>query len=99
MLNRSGISIPEFKINEKLKNILSRSMLFIVIIILWVLILIKSLFFQPEQKITQVKFSDDTEATYKDTDLFDFISNEVKWKNYYIITSNKDQLLYKIQNW
>jgi hypothetical protein len=99
MLNRSGISIPEFKINEKLKNILSRSMLFIIIIILWVLILIKNLFFQPEQKITQVKFSDDTEATYKDTDLFDFISNEVKWKNYYIITSNKDQLLYKIQNW
>jgi flagellar basal body P-ring protein FlgI len=24
MLNRSGISIPEFKINQKLKNILSR---------------------------------------------------------------------------
>lgn len=97
MLNRSGISIPEFKINPKLKNILSRWMLFIVIIILWVLILIKSLFFQPEQKIIKVKFSEDTLSTYQDIELFNLISNEVKWKNYFVLSSKKEELLSKIQ--
>ena len=97
MLNRSWISIPEFKINQKLKNILSRWMLFIVIIVIWVLILIKSLFFQPDQKIVNVKFSEDTLSTYQDIELFNLISNEVKWNNYFILSSNKDQLLSKIQ--
>ena len=97
MLNRSGISIPEFKINEKLKNILSRWMLFIVIIVLWVLILIKGLFFQPEQKIIKVKFSEDTLSTYQDIELFNLISNEVKWKNYFVLSSKKEELLSKIQ--
>lgn len=99
MLNRSGISVPEFKINQKLKNILSRWVLFVVIIVLGVLILIKSLFFQPEQKIIKVKFSEDTESTYKNPYLFDFIVSEVKWKNYFIIKSDKDELLKKIQDW
>ena len=97
MLNRSGISVPEFKINQKLKNILSRWMLFIVIVVLWILILIKTLFFQPEQKIIKVKFSEDTLSTYQDIELFNLISNEVKWKNYFILSSNKDELLSKIQ--
>ena len=97
MLNRSGISIPEFKINQKLKNILSRWMLFIIIVILWVSVLIKSLFFQPEQKIIKVKFSEDTLSTYQDIELFNLISNEVKWRNYFILSSNKDELLSKIQ--
>ena len=97
MLNRSWISIPEFKINPKLKNILSRWMLFIVIVILWILLLIKNLFFQPEQKIISVKFSEDTLSTYQDIELFNLITNEVKWKNYYILSSNKDELLSKIQ--
>ena len=97
MLNRSGISIPEFKINEKLKNILSRWMLFIIIIVLWVLILVKSLFFQPEQKIVKVKFSEDTLSTYQDIELFNLVSDQVKWKNYFILSSNKDELLSKIQ--
>jgi hypothetical protein len=97
ILNRSGISIPEIKINPKLKNILSRSMLFIVIVVLWILILIKNLFFQPEQRIIKVKFSEDTLSTYQDIELFNLISNEVKWKNYYILSSHKDELLTKIQ--
>lgn len=97
MLNRSGISIPEFKINEKLKNILSRWMLFIIIIVLWVLILVKSLFFQPEQKIVKVKFSEDTLSTYQDIELFNLVSDQVKWKNYFILSSKKDELLSKIQ--
>ena len=99
MLNRSGVSIPEFKISQKLKNILSRWMWFTILIIWWSIILVKLLFFQPWQIISQVKFSDDTEATYKNPYLFDFIVNEVKWKNYYMIKSNKDELVSKIQNW
>ena len=97
MLNRSGISIPEFKVNPKLKNILSRWLLFTVIVVLWVSILIKNLFFQPEQKIIKVKFSEDTLSTYQDIELFNLVSNEVKWKNYFILTSKKDELLTKIQ--
>ena len=99
MLNRSGVSVPEFKISQKLKNILSRWLFFALVIVGWVFILIKSLFFKPEQTISQVKFSDDTEATYKDPYLFDFIANEVKWKNYFILSSNKSELLSKIQKW
>lgn len=99
MLNRSGVSIPEFKISKKLKNILSRWLWFTVLIIVGILILIKSLFFQPSQTISQVKFSDATEATYKDPDLFNFIASEVKWKNYFILNSNKTDLLSKIQKW
>lgn len=99
MLNRSGVSIPEFKISTKLKNILSRWLLFTIIIIWWSIILIKLLFFQPWQIISQVKFSDDTEATYKNSYLFWYIVNEVKWKNYFMIKSKKDELLSKIQNW
>ena len=99
MLNRSGVSIPEFKISKKLKSILSRWMCFFVVIVLWVIILIKLLFFQSEQVISQVKFSDDTIATYKDPYLFGFITEEVKWKNYYVLKSNKDELLSKIQKW
>ena len=97
MLNRSGISIPEFKINQNLKNILSRWMLFILIVIIWVIILVRNLFFQPEQRIIKVKFSEDTLSTYQDIELFNLVSNEVKWKNYFILSSNKDELLSKIQ--
>lgn len=97
LLNRSGVSIPEIKINPKRKNILSRSMIFITIVVLWILIIIKNLFFQPEQKIIKVKFSEDTLSTYQDIELFNLISNEVKWKNYYILSSHKDELLSKIQ--
>lgn len=97
MLNRSWISIPEFKINEKLKNILSWWLLFIIIVVIWVVILVRSLFFQPEQRIINVKFSEDTLSTYQDIELFNLISNEVKWKNYFILTSDKDKLLSIIQ--
>ena len=97
ILNRSGISIPEFKINPKLKNILSRWLLFTIIVVIWISLLIKNLFFQPEQKIIKVKFSEDTLSTYQDIELFNLISNEVKWKNYFILTSDKDKLLTKVQ--
>ena len=97
MLNRSGVSIPEIKISKKLKNILSRWVWFTILIVWWILILIKSLFFKPEQTISQIKFSDATLATYQDIELFNLISDEVKWKNYYILSSNKDELLKKIQ--
>ena len=96
-LNRSGVSIPKFKINQKLKNILSRWLFFTLIIIIWIIILIKSLFFKPEQTISKIKFSDSTLATYQDIELFNLISDEVKWKNYYILLSNKDELLKKVQ--
>ena len=99
MLNRSGVSIPEFKIGQKLKKYLSRWLVFILSIIFWTLILLKLLFFQPWQTISQVKFSSATEATYKDSYLFDFIANEVKWKNYFVLKSNKAELLSKIQKW
>ncbi len=97
MLNRSGVSVPEFKINKQLKNILSRWLRLTLSIILWIIILIKLLFFQSSQTISQVKFSDDTLATYQDIELFNLISDKVKWKNYYILLSNKDEILRDIQ--
>lgn len=96
-LNRSGIEIPEIKISPKIKNILSRWTLFIVLIVWGIYFLIKSSFFKPEQKISQVKFSESTIATYQDIELFNFITEEVKWKNYFILSSDKDELLNKIQ--
>ena len=96
-LNRSGVSIPEFKINQNLKNILSRWLFFGLVIILGIIILIKSLFFKPEQTISQIKFSDNTLATYQDIELFNLVSDEVKWKNYYMLLSNKDELLRNVQ--
>ncbi len=96
-LNRSGVPIPEIKISQKIKNILSRWVFFILIIVCWIFILIKSLFFKPEQTISQIKFSEATLATYQDIELFNLISNEVKWKNYYMLLSNKDKLLSDIQ--
>jgi hypothetical protein len=97
MLNRSGVSIPEFKISQKLRNILSRWLCFTIVIIIWTIILLKLLFFQPWQTISQVKFSEDTLATYQDIELFNLVSNEVKWKNYYILLSDKDEILGNIQ--
>jgi hypothetical protein len=97
MLNRSGVSIPEFKIGQKLKKYLSRWLFFVLLIIIWTLILLKLLFFQAWQTISQVKFSEDTLATYQDIELFNLISNEVKWKNYYVLLSNKDEILKNIQ--
>jgi len=97
MLNRSGVSIPEFKIGQKLKKYLSRWLWFTVLIIVGVLILLKLLFFQPWQTISQVKFSEDTLATYQDIELFNLVSNEVKWKNYYMLLSDKDEILRNIQ--
>lgn len=99
ILNRSWISVPDITINEKFKNLLSRWVCFIMLIVCSVLFLIKSLFFQSKHTISQVAFSDATLATYQDVDLFNFISNEVKGQNYFVITSNKDTLLSKIQNW
>lgn len=96
-LNRSGVSVPEFKISKKIKSILSRWLFFIILIIWGISILIKSLFFKPEQTISQVKFSDDTLATYQDIELFNLISNKVKGKNYYRLLSKKDELLKDIQ--
>ena len=97
MLNRSGVSIPEFKIGQKLKKYLSRWLIFILLIIIWTLILVKLLFFQPWQTISQVKFSEDTLATYQDIELFNLVSNEVKGKNYYVLLSDKDEILRNIQ--
>ncbi len=96
-LNRSGVPIPEIKISQKIKSILSRWVFLILIIVCWIFILIKSLFFKPEQTISQIKFSEATLATYQDIELFNLISNEVKWKNYYMLLSNKDKLLSDIQ--
>ena len=96
-LNRSGVSIPEFKISQKLKNILSRWLCFTLLVIGWVVILIKSLFFKPEQIISHVKFSESTLATYQDIELFHLVTDEVIWKNYYILLSNKDEILKNIQ--
>ena len=99
MMNRSGISIPEIKISQKIKSILSRWMWFALLIIIGIIILIKSLFFKPEQKIAYVKFSEDTLATYQNPYLFEFIANEAKWKNYFLFNADKDELISKIQNW
>ncbi len=96
-LNRSGVPIPEIKINQKLKNILSRWLFFTILIVWGIFILVKSLFFKPEQTISQIKFSDATLATYQDIELFNLISDKVKWKNYYMLLSNKDKLLSDIQ--
>ena len=96
-LNRSGVPIPEIKISQKFKNILSRWLFFALLIIWWIFILIKSLFFKPEQTISQIKFSDATLATYQDIELFNLILDKVKWKNYYMLLSNKDKLLSDIQ--
>ena len=96
-LNRSGVPIPEIKISQKIKSILSRWVFFVLIIVCWIFILIKLLFFKPEQTISQIKFSEATLATYQDIELFNLISNEVKWKNYYMLLSNKDKLLSDIQ--
>lgn len=96
-LNRSGVSIPEIKISQKFKNILSWWLFFTILIIWGILILVKSLFFKPEQTISQIKFSDATLATYQDIELFNLISDKVKWKNYYMLLSNKDKLLSDIQ--
>lgn len=96
-LNRSGVSIPEFKISQNLKKFLSRWLFFTIVIIGWLLILIKSLFFKPEQTISQIKFSEDTLATYQDIELFNLISDKVKWQNYYVLKSNQDELLREIQ--
>ena len=96
-LNRSGVSIPEFKISQKVKNLLSRWLFFTLLIIWGIFILIKLLFFKPEQTISQIKFSEATLATYQDVELFNLISNNVKWKNYYMLLSKKDKLLSDIQ--
>lgn len=96
-LNRSGIELPKIAISPKLKNILSRGTFLIAVIIFGIILLIKISFFKPEQKIIQVKFSESTIATYHDIELFNFITEEVKWKNYFILSSNKDELLEKIQ--
>jgi len=97
MLNRSGISIPEITISPMVKRILSRGAVSIVLIILSIFFFVKSLFFQKWQIITQVKFSEDTLATYQDIELFSLVSNEVKWQNYFVLTSNKNAVLNKIQ--
>lgn len=96
-LNRSGVPIPEIKISQKIKNVLSRWAFFILIIVWGIFVLIKSLFFKPEQTISQIKFSEATLATYQDIELFNLISDKVKWKNYYMLLSNKDKLLADIQ--
>ena len=97
VLNKSWISVPDFKISEKLKSILSRWLIFTLLTILGVVILVKLLFFQRWQTISQIKISDSTLATYQNPYLFDFIASEVKWKNYYLINADKDELLAKIQ--
>lgn len=97
MLNRSGISIPEVTISPMVKRILSRWVVSIVLIILSIFFFVKSLFFQEWQIITQVKFSEDTLATYQDIELFSLVSNEVKWQNYFVLTSNKNAILNKVQ--
>ncbi len=97
ILNKSGVMVPEIKISQKLKNILSRWLCFTLLIIIGIRILVKSLFFKPEHKIAQIKFSENTLATYQDIELFNFVSNKVKWKNYYILLSNKDEILTDIQ--
>ena len=97
MLNRSGISIPEITISPMVKRILSRWVISVVLIVLSIFFFVKSLFFQEWQIITQVKFSEDTLATYQDIELFNLVSNEVKWQNYFVLTSNKNAILNKIQ--
>lgn len=97
MLNRSGISIPEITISPMVKRILSRWVISVVLIILSIFFFVKSLFFQEWQIITKVKFSEDNLATYQDIELFNLVSDEVKWKNYFVLNSNKNTILSNIQ--
>ena len=97
MLNRSGVSIPEINISEKVKSFISRWVFFVALIVCGIIILIRSLFFNPEQKIVQIKFSDNTLATYQDIELFNLVSNKVRWKYYHVLSSNKEEILSAIQ--
>lgn len=99
MLNRSGILLPEIQINPIIKKIISRWMLVVFVLILWIFILVKSLFFKSSQTISEVRFSEVSQSTFQDQDLFHFISSQAKWQNYFIFTSKKDELLSKIQEW
>lgn len=99
ILNKSWISVPDFEISKKLKSILSWWLIFTLLLIFGVGVLIKLLFFQKWQTISQIKISDSTLATYQNPYLFDFIANEAKWKNYFLFNANKDELISKIQNW
>jgi hypothetical protein len=60
--------------------------------------LIKGVFFRPEFRIEQVKFSQATEETFDDIELFNAISSALKGKNFYMLQYfQKDTILEAIQ--
>ena len=98
VINRTGISLPTVSLNisKKAKEILSRSVIGIILLTFWFIFLIRGVFFKAEFTMNQVKRSEQTLATYEDIDIFNIISAEIKGQNYYVLNQfKKDTILDK----
>ena len=87
MMSKTWISIPTVPLNisTKAKEILSRSAIITILLTFWFIFLIRGVFFKSEFTMNQVKWSEQTIATYEDIDLFNIIAREIRGNNYYML--------------
>lgn len=90
-MNKTGIPMPKISlsINEKLRKILSKTVIILILATFWFIFLIRGIFFKAEFTIKNVKRSEQTLQTYEDIDLFNIITREVKGNNYYMLKNFK----------
>jgi len=90
-MSKTGISMPSVSLNisQKAKEILSRSVIAIILITFWFIFLVRGVFFKAEFTINHVTRSEQTLQTYEEIELFNLITREVRGSNYYILKNFK----------
>jgi hypothetical protein len=100
IFNKTGIPLPTFSLtlSQKVKKILSRSVISAILLTFCIIFLIKGVFFKNEFTMEKVKRSQHTIETYEDIELFNSIVSAIKGKNYYMLNAfQKSRLLANIQ--
>jgi hypothetical protein len=100
MLNKSGIPLPtiSLSISQKAREILSWTVICIILVVFGAVFLIKGIFFKSEFRMEQVKWAEQTIETFEDIDLFNIVASSIKGENYYMLnTFQKGKLLSKVQ--
>ena len=87
IMNKTGITMPtiSLSINQKAREILSKTVIILILATFGCIFLIRGTFFKDQFTIRNVKRSEETLQTYEDIELFNLITREIKGSNYYML--------------
>jgi hypothetical protein len=101
MLHKTGIPLPSISlsISQKAREILSWTVISVVLLVFGVIFLIRGVFFKPEFKMDTFKFSQGTIDTFTNDELASIVYHSIRGRNYFMLQwFRRDNLLADIQS-